>query len=122
MKLKLFLFGVIGFVAVTLVLITGKIVPLLMVLQSFFFFVMQFVLGLLGIWAIGQGGLFLWMKFEKKRRARRQQLKLKTRIYARPEFNPIQPEVVPEVSVESTPEVNPEANQSNPSAGGNVAA
>lgn len=77
MKLRLFLVGIIVFVAVVLVSITGQIVPLLLVLKSFFFFLLQFIAGLFAIWVLGQGGLYFWMKFETKRKMRRRQIRLR---------------------------------------------
>lgn len=77
MKLKFFLVGIIVFVAVILVVVTGKLAPLLLVLQSFFLFVLQFIAGLFAIWVIGQTGLYVWTRFATKRRTRRRQIRLR---------------------------------------------
>ena len=72
MKLKLFLVGVIAFVALSILLMTGTIADFLTVVKSFVIFLINFVIGIILIAVGGHLLLFLWNKiarvvFKKKR-------------------------------------------------------
>lgn len=68
MKLKLFLVGIIGFVGTVIMLLTGTLVPILLVIKSFVMFILNFLFGIFLIWGGGQIILLLWVRLEKFRK------------------------------------------------------
>lgn len=68
MKLKVFLVGIIGFVGIVIMLLTGTLAPILLVIKSFVMFILNFLFGIFLIWGGGQVLLLLWMRLDKVRK------------------------------------------------------
>ncbi len=77
MNLKLFLIFIMGFVFTTIMLLTGTIVPFLLVIKSFLFFVGQLIILLFLIWLFGNGLLFALAKWKEIRERKKKEKKLK---------------------------------------------